>query len=278
MINKSISDMIISGSRNDDFWSMIRNTLQKSNLKQKYIDQLLNHDDTKQMYDQVFTHRSANEKNNYEWLEILGDATVNKSVVWYISKRFPQLRCTEGVKIIARLKINLISKKTFADFASKLDWWSFISADEEIKQTKKKKLLEDVFESFFAATELLIDNIIYSGSGFAICYRIVAALFNELDISLAYHDLYDPITILKETGDYFKDIGTFIYENEKKDGLQHVNVVQLYKNHKTIIGFGIASLLDDAKQKASKVALQNLKSRGISKPIPEYYRQFENKK
>jgi dsRNA-specific ribonuclease len=266
--------MIIQGHRDESFWNMIRSTLEKSSLKKHYIDKLLQNEDARQMYDRVFTHFSANPEHNYEFLEILGDATVNKCVVWYISKRFPQLNCTEGVKIIARLKINLISKKTFSDFAMKLDWWDFVTADEDIKQTKKKKLLEDIFEAFFGATELLIDRLIYPGSGYAICYRIVASLFNQLDISLNYESLYDPITRLKEVFDYFKDIGTFSFENEKKDGFQHVTVVQTINRQRFMIGFGISSLLDDAKQKACYRGLENLKSRGIVKPVPEYYRKL----
>lgn len=264
--------MIVQGIRDDTFWRMIRETLELSNLKSHHIDKIMNHEMTKQTYENVFTHHSADPKNNYEWLEILGDATLNKCIVWYISKRFPQLNCAEGVKIIARLKINLISKKTFADFAMKLNWWDFVSAEQEVKQTKKKKLLEDIFEAFFGATELLIDSIVYPGSGYAICYRIITKLFNDIEISLSYEDLYDPITRLKEIFDYFKDIGTFYFKNEKKDGFQHVSLFQNHNHQSILIGFGIASLLDDAKQKACYRGLQNLKSRGIVKPVSEYYK------
>lgn len=253
---------------------MIRTTIEKSGLKKEYVDKLLEDPHSIDIYNSVFTHLSANAEKNYEWLEILGDSTLNKCVVWYISKRFPQLRCPDGVKIIARLKINLISKKTFADIASRLEWWDFITADEEVKQTKKKKLLEDVFEAFFGATEMLIDSIVYPGSGYAICYRIVASLFNELDIPLSYESLYDPITRLKEVFDYFKNIGTFQFVSERKDGFQHVSVLQVLGPHRTTIGFGIASLLDDAKQKACQRGLDNLKSRGINKPVPEYYQSL----
>jgi dsRNA-specific ribonuclease len=263
--------MIIYGTRDNSFWKMIRQTLERSNIKKESIDKLLSDPMAIDMYNCVFTHLSADNEKNYEWLEILGDSTLNKCIVWYISKRFPQLRCSEGVKIIARLKINLISKKTFADIATSLDWWEFVTAEEEIKQTKKKKLMEDIFEAFFGATELLIDSIVYPGSGYAICYRIVASLFNELDISLSYESLYDPITRLKEVFDYFKDIGSFQFSSERKDGYQHVFLLQIINHQKLTIGFGIAPLLDDAKQKACQRGLENLKSRGIIKPVPEYY-------
>jgi dsRNA-specific ribonuclease len=268
--------MIIIGDRDASFIEMITNTLKKSNIKPKYIEKIISSKYALNLYNNVFTHSSADDKNNYEWLEILGDATVNKCIVWYISNRFPQLNCTEGVKIIARLKINLISKKTFSEFAMKLDWWKFISAEEEIKQTKMKKILEDVFEAFFGATELIIDSIVYPGSGYSICYRLVASLFNDISISLSYESLYDPITRLKEVFDFFKNIGTFHFQNEKKEGFQHVTLYQHHNNSKYIIGFGIASLLDDAKQKACHHGLLYLKNRGIEKPIPEYYKQIND--
>jgi dsRNA-specific ribonuclease len=260
--------------RDSSFWTLVHSIIKKSNLKEEYIDKILNSNEAKKLYNQVFTHPTIDAVNNYEWLEILGDSTLNKCVVWYISKRFPQLNCPEGVKIIARLKINLISKKTFAEIAMKLNWWEHVLADEETKQTKMKKVLEDVFEAFFGATELLIDSIVYPGSGYAICYRIVVALFNDLDISLSYESLYDPITRLKEVFDYFKDIGTFSFENEKKDGFQQVHLYQNVGSKKILIGFGMASLLDDAKQKACQRGLINLKHRGIEKPIAEYYKKL----
>lgn len=260
--------------RDQSFWTLIQSILQKSNLKQEYIDKIINSDEAKKMYNNVFTHHTADPDNNYEWLEILGDSTLNKCIVWYISKRFPQLNCAEGVKIIARLKINLISKKTFADIALKLNWWDHVRADDDTRQTKMKKVLEDVFEAFFGATELLIDSIVYPGSGYAICYRIVVALFNDLDISLSYESLYDPITRLKEVFDFFKDIGTFSFENTRKEGFQHVYLYQLKEKQKILIGFGMASLLDDAKQKACQRGLIHLKQRGIEKPVAEYYKKL----
>lgn len=268
---------IIYGTRGEPFLNMIKNIIKRSGIKNDALEKLMVSQRALKMYESVFTHFSADQENNYEWLEILGDSTLNKCVVWYISKRFPQLKCSEGVKIIARLKINLISKKTFADIAMRLDWWEFVTAEEEVKQTKKKKLLEDIFEAFFAATEILIDEIVYPGSGYPICYRIIATLFNELDISLEYENLYDPITRLKEVFDYFKDIGTFAFENQKKDGHQHVQLYQVVHGLKVPIGWGIASLLDDAKQSACKRGLDNLKSRGIVKPIPEYYKTLTSK-
>lgn len=274
------SSSLPAPDRGEAFWATIRRVLERGHVKGELLDRVLSHERARSMYDSVFTHHSADPHRNYEWLEILGDATLNKCVVWYIAQRFPQLCCPEGVKVIARLKINLISKKTFADCAGTLDWWDFIRADEETKQSKRKKLLEDVFEAFFAATEMLLDTLVYPGAGYPICYRIVVSLFNDIHISLAYEDLYDPITRLKELFDYYKDIGSFRFEQNKHDGMQYVNVVQLIiangQRQSIVLGHGTAPLLDDAKQKACRNALETLKRRGIAKPVAPYYRTLQN--
>lgn len=222
----------------------------------------------------VFTHSSVDKSRNYEYFEILGDATLNKCIVWYISKRFPELQCPEGVKIIARLKINLISKKTFSGLAQHLGFWDFVSAEDEIRQTKMKKVLEDVFEAFFGALEMLLDTIVYPGAGYPMCYRIIVSLFNDLPISLAYNDLYDPITRLKEIFDYYKDLGTFSFSSYKQDGIQYVNLCQNRGSQKTVIGSGSASLLDDAKQRACSKGIEYLRQRGVEKPVSEYYKSL----
>lgn len=264
------------GTRSTAFLEMLTRVIQKSNLKQDLMRKLVGHEKFIKTMDTVFTHPSANKSVNYEYFEILGDATLNKSIVWYISKRFPQLQCPEGVKIIARLKINLISKKTFSALAQSLGFWEFVSAEEEIRQTKMKKILEDVFEAFFGALEMLLDDIVYPGAGYPICYRIIVSLFNELTISLAYNDLYDPITRLKEVFDYFKDLGTFSFTSYKQDGIQYVNVCKKRPSdtNPTVIGSGSAALLDDAKQKACMKGIEYLKNRGFEKPVSDYYKNL----
>ena len=235
---------IYSGDRGINFEDMIRSILKKGKLKEEYIDRITTNG--KELYSQAFTHPTANPDNNYEPLELLGDSIVNCCIVWYLSRRFPQLNCQDGVKIIARLKINLVSKKIFADFGDQLDFWKYVSADKETRDTKMKKTLEDVFEAFFGATQKLIDSEIRMGVGYSICYNIITNLFDTLHISLKYEDLYDAKTRLKEVFDFFKEtIGQIKYENERVDRIQYVKVFRLYtdprgKKQKILLGQGSA--------------------------------------
>ena len=270
---------IYSGDRGINFENMLRNILKKGKLKKEYIDQIIKNGIP--LYSQAFTHPTADENNNYEPLEFLGDSIVNCVIVWYLSRRFPQLNCQDGVKILARLKINLVSKKVFANFGSELDFWKYVSADKETRDTKMKKTLEDVFEAFFGATQKLIDSEIRMGVGYSICYNIIQNLFENMQISLKYEDLYDPKTRLKEVFDFFKDkIGQVKYENERVERIQYVKVYRLYtdergKKQKILLGQGSAALKPDAVQKAASRAIEYLNREGkFIKEVPEIYKKL----
>jgi len=272
---------IIYGNRDSLFKDFLKKILNRSNLKSKYINYLVN--DCISTYNNVFTHISVDTDNNYEYLEILGDVTCNKSIVWYIKERFPHLRNSDGVKVIARLRINLVSKKNFSNIANHLGFFPFISCDKEIYDQKGKSLLEDVFEAFFGATELLIDDLLGVGTGYCICYRIIKSILDEMDISLKYEHLYDSITRLKETFDYYRQQlpgrqcpliwGNMVWENIKNDNGQLVHLYQYDKisNKKKLLTTAEAPLLDEAKQLAAEQYLTILNDNGFKRPIPDYY-------
>lgn len=275
------SEKIIA-PRDERFRSFIRNLLKRSNIKKKYID-LVTDKTGMELYARAFTHISIDPEQNYEFLEILGDVTCNKIVVWYIKDRFPVLQNTAGVKVIARLRINLVSKKNFSVLAEKLGFGDFISCEKEIRDQKGKSLLEDVFEAFFGATEMLVDSIVHPGSGYGICFRLLKNIFDSISISLKYEDLYDPITRLKETFDFYRSNipgrqcpliwGTMVFENTKTESGQIVSLYQMDKatHRKKLLSTAEAPLLDDAKQNAALKALDMIEKQGFKRPIPEYY-------
>ena len=47
--------------------------------------------------------------------------------------------------------------------------------------------------------------------GYGVVYAILESIFEKKHISLDYDDLFDAKTKLKETFDYFKDLGAIIY-------------------------------------------------------------------
>lgn len=220
--------------RGGDFKNCLRSIFEMSNLNKKYIDILLNKENMK-IYDQVFTHSSVDEVKNYEVYEMLGDATLNKNIVWYISRKYPFLNVPKGVQIISKLKNSLVSKSRLGKIGLDLQFNDFIKASDEEIQSKRESLMEDVFEALIGATEKILDEQIRFGVGNEICRQIIKAIYDQQYISLKFTDLYDPTTILKETFDMIRKKAThpdhendrllYVYNTRKKN-------IQYNKNRK----------------------------------------------
>ena len=97
---------------------------------------------------QAFTHISVEENDNYENLEMAGDSLVYSTIIQYLRGRLPQCSNPAGVRILTRLKINLVSKEFLAMLAEhELGFWPFIAATGEFRLTRKRPMCEDVFEA-----------------------------------------------------------------------------------------------------------------------------------
>ena len=267
--------VVYRGSRGDDFKKIIRDVLVKSNLKSHYIDLLMSEDSLK-VYNDVFTSNTADMENNYEMYEQMGDVLAGSFIIWYMYRRFPHLQCSEAVKIVARLKINYGARQSFFGIGEKLGFWPFITATEEERNREKKDLLEDTLEAFIGATAFILDNNLQHGVGYAVVYNILSSIFDEMDISLKYEDLYDPITRLKETFDYFKDrIGIQEKHSVKDEKLTTFTLFRVFQGRKDEIGVGVAAKKPDAEQKAATQALEYLKLKGFLKPTPSLYIKYD---
>lgn len=268
---------IYLGTRGESFKNLITNLLKRGNIAPKYMKALTDENGIKK-YSQAFTASSVDAINNYEMYEQLGDGYFHSFIVWYAYRRFPQLMCPKGVKVVARIKINYGSKQTFHALADKLGFWPFVSASVEQRGKNKKSLLEDVFEAFLGVTGLLLEEHSRPGVGYAIIYDILQSIFDELNISLSYNDLYDPKTRLKQTFDKYKDLGEagYILERDETNGLAVVTACikpsnKAPRNQWTKLAIGRAPGQKEAEQKAALQAIEVLKKRGFFRPPdPEY--------
>ncbi len=304
MAQETKTIQVYLGKRNKSFKILIEKILKKSNLKDKYIKLLISENSMK-AYANAFTSKEVDPSNNYEVYEQLGDVTGGKFIVWYMYRRFPQLRCAKGVKVVARLKINYGAKKSFYKIAENLGFWPFISATEEERTRRLKPLLEDVFEAFLGVTEELIDEQIKQGVGYVIVYDILKSIFDDMKISLKYNDLFDAKTRLKELFDKFgsvrsilaeatlpEELGYLHYEEDIKRRADNIKYVVVYRivggtierrgKQKNIrggkyikLGEGSAAKMTDAEQKASDRALVYLQNQGYYKAPPTEYALFE---
>jgi dsRNA-specific ribonuclease len=188
---------IIMGKRGPEFKDFISRLVARGKLTEKYIN-VLTGPEGMNLYSMVFTNSSADPVNNYEMMEMVGDSTCNKCLVWYFFYKYPHLNNKEGVKTIAKLKIFYAATKTFFMIAEKERFMPFISARENRLHHLREKTMEDCFEAFFGATEYLLNTYVREGVGYAICYEIFKSFFDELKIETRYYKLIDNITKLKE--------------------------------------------------------------------------------
>jgi dsRNA-specific ribonuclease len=267
---------------NPHFKGFITSLLKLANLKESHIKTLT---DSKCMieFTRAFTSKKYNNTFNYEFYEILGDSTTNKVVVWYFSRRFPKMFVSgQGgvmgpVGIMARLKMEGISKKTYSEFSNQLGFWPFILCNQDEK-LNKSSLLEDTFESFNGCLESLIDNLFNNHTGYSVVYEFMKSIMDKKIINLDMNSLYDSKTLLnlkmhKLNNEKYPDI-----RNKKKFDIKYVcikgdvnndieNVVNIFKckatitdliYHKTYVSnYGYGNTKELAEQNTAKWILDN---------------------
>lgn len=287
-----MADIIERGRRNadrgDSFRNFIGSILATGGISKKYINSLL---DKKGMvyFNTAFTHYSYDRDNNYEILETLGDSTVNKSVVWYLVRKYPRLFSPEATDVLTKLKIYIISDKTLGGLAEELDFWNFLSYDTRNfarpKDDNKIKILEDVFEAFFGSVEILLDQV-KIGVGYSVCYRILEKILDKKNYGLLrYEDLVDSKTRLKEMFDQEyvkKGLGQIKYlspDMGKVDSLGKkvfTKEIELTSSvgKKTIIGWGEAHESKEAEMIAAQMALDTLEKSGYKLNIPAIWQNY----
>ena len=154
-----------------------------------------------------FTHSSMIGESNYEFFEMLGDRSVNKAIIWYMHRRFPEIEHNEKAAMyMTELKKRYENKRNFGAWAKKLGFDQFIRYKElsyvEGKFIKKVRIndsmLEDTFEAFCGILEDLIDSRIGIGVGYGFVYNIITSLLDEEYITTDLNKLVDVKTQLKE--------------------------------------------------------------------------------
>jgi dsRNA-specific ribonuclease len=263
---------IYFGDRGVRFKDFLKNILKKTGVGKDLIT-ILTEDSSMLIYNNAFTSDSVDMDDNYQILEQIGDLSGNKFISNYMYERFPVLDRTEAVQVVARLRINYGAKESFSEFARSLGFFEFITATNELRKSNMKDLLEDVFEAFLGATERILDRRKRVGVGYAVVYDILATIFDNIEISLRYEDMYDPKTRLKELLEKDKKAyGKEQYRNVRTDNLVRSEVVQILNGVETVIGVGVASLQTPAEEKAAQMALETLAKQGIFKPLPNIFR------
>ena len=279
MNTQTIPVEIYHGIRGKKFRDMIIHTLVSVNIKQKYID-ILTDNDSMKIWGRAFTSKDADIDSNYELLELLGDVAAGHAIKKYMYRRFPQLHCHLGVKVIARLLINYGSRYSFSKLATELGFLDYItsSVQERTDTEKRHALLEDVFEAFCGALEEIADTRIIQGIGYTLVYDFIKMIFDKRKVSLEFIDLFDPVTLLKELMDKPANkeaLGGINYKftTSEVDGRISYRV-RVFSTRHGLLGESDDFVRKLAQQSAAKKALDTLKKMGYERVPPPEYKMF----
>ena len=156
----------------------------------------------------AFTHSTMIGETNYEFFEMLGDRSVNKAIIWYMHRRFPDISNNDNAPMyMTELKKRYENKRNFSIWAEKLGFTEYIRYTELVYLRGKnflelarmnESMLEDCFEAFCGVLEDLIDGRIGLGVGYGIVYNIITSLLDEEYITTDLSKLVDVKTQLKE--------------------------------------------------------------------------------
>ncbi len=202
----------------------------------------------KHLYIEALTHGSyANESEdnvkNYQRLEILGDAIVQKLITEYFYKKYPEFSDAD----ISSVRKKLVQSSTMIKASNELDLISYALLGKGINIEKDtKKIREDIFESFIGA--------IYLDQGENKCFQI-------LNRTLIKYFLKNE---LNDVNDYKSTLQEFFQTNEgfTKNKIQYklisndnnIFIVELVFNEITY-GVGEGKTKKEAEQNAAKNAL-----------------------
>ena len=249
-------------------------------------------------FETAFKHNSYDSKDNYEYLEIIGDKIINSVIPIYVINNFPKLK---NVNLLNKINAKLKSESVMVEIGEKINLLQFIKYGQNIKDTiflknmtyskEFKKLNEDVLESFIGALWLAINELQkneyqnkYKNTNYEINANYAASLYIIEPFILylySYHklskdlnDYIDPLSEMKELIDKFEGWNTFYNENGgmikfKNINGEHICTISLFlngnkipktKNLVEVATFSSLISKEDAKIQASKLAIPILKS------------------
>ena len=201
----------------------------------------------KSLLNKALTHKSANQVNNNEKLEFLGDRVIGLVISQKLLLLYPQ----ESEGIIDKKFANLVNKKTCKEIADQLNLKKFIKTGNSFKSIKSsdEKILSDCCEALIGA--------IYLDQGLAVSEKFILRNWKNF-IKKSNITQIDPKTKLQEYSlKKYKKLP--IYKMFKKTGPNHnpfFKVQVQISNSKKYFGYGKSKKL--AQKSAASKLIKNL--------------------
>lgn len=255
----------------------IRKILQRS-ISNEVIDKLLER--FQEVFKAVFTTKEIDRNFNYEFFEQLGDLTINKFIVTYASRKFPHLRSSNGVGVLAKIRILYGSKEELSKLTEKFGFNRHIicTKAEAADNNKLMSILEDVFEAFFGAVEFTMDKMYGNGIGYITAYKILESMYDEIDLNIDYEVLVDFKSRLNELKDEHK-IGIRYQDIKNADETFTSKIHLTYGDYNdVIIATGTSPVKKNAQTAAAEEALKWISENlNIVKYVPNKYKTLPKK-
>lgn len=210
----------------------------------------------------AFTHESVDAVNNYESLELYGDAVLGYAFLMYLR----ELAKAQGRTLTAQqgtLLLNeYMSKDYQAKLATQLGLVEYVRYDPGNPKINKS-VREDVFEAFFGALNNIADDRLAPGVGYIFCYNLLREIFGQIPIR--FDEIrQDVITQLKEIHDKMAwgQPQVVPVKNDRPELGEYK--IEIRALNGEVLGTGYGSR-DEAERRATEVALQKLAQRGITR-------------
>jgi dsRNA-specific ribonuclease len=166
-------------------------------------------------FKKCFTHKSVDEKMNYEMFEFLGDRVYNQIISFYILNEYA---CEgKGVKNITWLT-KIFHYITGGEFSAKIAMENKFKKYLRYNQFKVNSinpLLEDCLEAFCGCILYVVRNYLdldYS-IGYAICEKYILNILTRITPDVSYENIFDPVTRLKEL---YQSVLKWPFSSDKK--------------------------------------------------------------
>ena len=206
------------------------------------------------VFRKAFTHASIDINENYEVLELLGDAKLDAAFKDFLYFKFPSV---SSPQIFTILDTFFLSKSYLAQLSDKYHLSDYIITKEPLTIDDK----EDLFESFLGALFVVGDKEIQRHMGDVYVTEFVHKVFEKEDVQVEDFAKYKSfVSVLKETYDR-KAWGSVRYIEKSIPGFGFF--VSVIKDGVTI-GKGEDKIIKNAREQASEKALKYLEKQGIT--------------
>lgn len=286
----------VAATRNDDdddeFKAFLTTTFELTGVRAEYVRYLVR-ENADEFRRYVFTSRRADARRNYEEYEFVGDAIVTHFLALHA---FDEIRAADATisslkvaKLLPRIGIQLASRTTLSSIAARCDFAphvrNSVARDNDDDKARRlqlpahkrgydarrsdESLLEDVFEAFVGAINILVQRRYGAATAFGVVYDFLRFAFDRAGIVVTtdYESLFDSKSLLKQMGErYPKEIGhiRYVHSREKcepkspthfeRDGCTVVYVSEPTEN---------ASVRAKNEQAEAKTALAYFNARGF---------------